>query len=160
MTTAYRTLRRTFRNVISLIITIALSSHFSLVTMKYNRIQFNNVKINTKIRAAMLSIMILSTSTDSGLKQVGGEVAGDFSPRKLTLKKEFGSEFTRLTSKSASFASFLSWLFWLSGSSCLVLWFLFPLCLGWFSSRGPVGGINSISVDVCFILCNTWVSLI
>ena len=47
-----------------------LPSHVSLVRMKYNRLQLASVKISTKIKAAMLSIMILSTNTDNGLKQV------------------------------------------------------------------------------------------
>ena len=58
-------------------ILVDLSSHLSVVTMKYNRIELVNVKMNTKMRAAMLSIMILSTSTDSGPKQVAGTSKSD-----------------------------------------------------------------------------------
>ena len=49
--------------------------------MKYNRTELVNVNINIKVRAAMLSIMILSTTTDRGWKQVG-EAASEISSRK------------------------------------------------------------------------------
>ena len=84
MTIAYSTQRKKERNFERRTKTIVpdLSSHFSPVTKKYNRIPLVRMKTNTKIRAAMLSIMILSANTDSGLKQVFEEATGDFFPRK------------------------------------------------------------------------------
>ena len=115
MKTAYRTQRKKTKNFNKRIKTVQIASHVSLFEMKYNFTQLIKSKISTKMRAAMLSIMILSTSTDSGWKQVGEEAAGVSSPRQLTLKKEFGSEFSLLTSKSVSIVSFPSTLFWLWG---------------------------------------------
>ena len=82
MKTAYRTQRKKTKNFNKRIKTVQIASHVSLFEMKYNFTQLIKSKISTKMRAAMLSIMILSTSTESGGKQVGEEAAGDSSPRK------------------------------------------------------------------------------
>ena len=137
-------------------ILVDCSSHLSSVTMKYNRIELVNVKMNTKMRAAMLSIMILSTSTDRGWKQVGEAAFGELSSRQETLKKEFGSEFSLLTSMSTSCASFLSLLFWFWG------------CLGWDSSTSPSSILYilisslvflSVCLDLVEFLASIWITL-